>query len=274
MHLFKALLAQVIGWIITILALPLATPPITNLWLIAILQGAFAAGGSILLKAAPWWMCLHAVFSLLLVCALHLNLPPILWLLGFGVLLLLFWNSFSSRVPLFLTNRSTLRTLIRVLPKERPLNLVDLGCGTGTVLRQLARRFPDGQFYGIENAPLTCMIGKWLCRALPNCHITRGDMWEHDLSAHNVVYCFLSPVPMPDIGKKAARELAPDALLISNSFAIPYTEPLREIEATRRSRALYLYQRNNLLAVRDKSAELRAKRPAISRMSTHSKHAS
>jgi len=35
-----------------------------------------------------------------------------------------------------------------------------------------------------------------------------------------VVYCFLSPVPMPPLFDKARREMRPGSLLISNSFQI------------------------------------------------------
>jgi SAM-dependent methyltransferase len=264
MHLLKALFAQISGWFFTILALPLADPPITDLWLIALLQGAFAAGSSMMLKAPPWWMPIHLVFSLLLVAALKLGLAPSWYLGGFLLLALVFWSTFRSRVPLFLTNRATARTLLRLLPRERALRFVDLGCGTGSLLAYLARRRPDCEFVGIENAPLPWLLAAWRARALPNCTVKRGDFWAEPLADYDVVYCFLSPVPMARIGKKAAAELGAEALLISNSFPVPRATPERTVEASRRVRALYLYRRAGL-ASRDKASNPGTVRPFAGR---------
>lgn len=265
MHLLKALFAQLAGWFFAILALPLADPPITNLWLIAVLQGAFAAGASMMFRAPQWWLPIHALFSLLLVAALRLGLAPGWYLGGFLLLALVFWSSFRSRVPLFLTNRATARTLLRLLPKDRTLRFIDLGCGTGSLLAYLARRRPDCEFVGIENAPLPYLLAAWRTRGLSNCAIRRGDFWDEPLVAYDVVYCFLSPVPMARLGRKAGGELSDDALLVSNSFAVPHATPERTVEASRRIRALYLYRRSDLS--RRKKVQKRGAVPAFPRLS-------
>jgi predicted O-methyltransferase YrrM len=71
----------------------------------------------------------------------------------------------------------------------------------------------------------------WL-RCLPrrNCRIRYQSLWNVDLAEYDVVYCFLSPAPMPELWKKAQAELRPGALLISNTFEIPGVPPSQVIE--------------------------------------------
>ena len=43
--------------------------------------------------------------------------------------------------------------LIARIPRDRPKNVVDLGCGTGTVTRILKSRWPDASIIGIDASP-------------------------------------------------------------------------------------------------------------------------
>lgn len=44
------------------------------------------------------------------------------------------------------------------------------------------------------------------------------------------VYCFLSPVPMPEIWKKAKSEMKKGSMLVSNTFEIPGAKPSETIK--------------------------------------------
>jgi hypothetical protein len=46
-----------------------------------------------------------------------------------------------------------------------------------------------------------------------------------DLSQHDVVYAYLSPVPMALLWRKVRKEMHPGSILISNSFVVPGIEP-------------------------------------------------
>jgi hypothetical protein len=70
----------------------------------------------------------------------------------------------------------------------------------------------------------------------------RGDFWHHPLGPYDMVYAFLSPLPMPRLWEKAKAEMRPGSLLVSNSFPVPDVEPQRVIEiADRRGTRLYCY---------------------------------
>jgi hypothetical protein len=121
--------------------------------------------------------------------------------------------------------------------------VIDLGCGDGGLLRRLARARPDCRFVGFEHAPLT-WVWAWLaCRRQPNVQIRFGNFWSHPLGDYALVYAFLSPAPMQQLWAKARSEMKADALLVSNSFAVPDVRPESTVGvADRRHTCLFCYR--------------------------------
>ena len=77
----------------------------------------------------------------------------------------------------------------------------------------------------------------------PNVHLRYGDFRSLDLAPYDVVYCFLSPVPMPALYEKARLEMTAGSLLISNSFAVPDHPADEVIDINdRRKTKLYLWR--------------------------------
>lgn len=209
--------------------------------LLALLQGGIAAMISLWLRAPRWWLPIHLAFMPLAVIVQGLEIAPGWFLAAFVLLLLVFWRTDRSRVPLYLTNRATAAALLERLPAQ-PCSVIDLGCGDGGLLRQLAQARPDCRFTGIEHAPLTWLLARIRAIGRPNLSIRYGDFWREPLDAYDVVYAFLSPAPMPRLWVKASDEMAPGALLVSNSFAVPGVEPEVAVAvADRRNTRLFLY---------------------------------
>lgn len=210
--------------------------------LLAGIQGAGAAIASHHLKAPSWWQFIHLVFGPALLLGNRLALPPWIWLAGFSALYLVFGRTDRSRVPLYLTNQLTGDALLKLLPKD-PCFVMDLGCGNGGLLRQLAGSRPDSEFVGVEHALLTYLWARVRAQYFPNVHIRRGDFWEQPLTPYDVVYAFLSPVPMGELWEKAQREMRPGTRFISNSFAIPDVTPIAVVLVDdRRETELHVYQ--------------------------------
>jgi hypothetical protein len=208
----------------------------------AISQGLCAALISHLRRGPIWWLPIHLGFMPLAVLTLRLGLPAWIWLAGFVLLLLIFWRTDRSRVPLYLTNALASDALTRLLPPG-PAAVIDLGCGDGGLLRRLARARPDCRFVGFEHAPLTWAWAWLSCRHLPNVDIRFGDFWSHPLGGYALVYAFLSPAPMQQLWIKARAEMQAEALLVSNSFVVPDVRHERTVEvADRRQTRFYLYR--------------------------------
>lgn len=244
-----ALLAQLGGLLIVVLV-ALALVRVAHveiagiLTVMAMLQGGVAAMISLRQKAPGWWLLIHLGFAPLAVVVQGLQLAPGWYLIGFLLLLTIFWRTDQSRVPLYLTNRATTLAVLDLLP-QASIRIIDLGCGTGSLLSRLAHARPDCHFVGIEHAPLPWLVARLRTSGLPNVTVHRGDFWRESLSTYNFIYAFLSPAPMPRLWEKARTEMTPDAQLVSNSFNVPGVPTLQEVRVDdhRRTR-LYCYRPN------------------------------
>ena len=211
-------------------------------WLaVGLSQGLIAAALARYLGLSRWWCGLSLLFAPALLLASGAPLPSWFFLGGFVLVLLLNWNSFTEQVPLYLTGAGTRQHLVHVL-REQPehFRFIDLGCGPAGMLLNLARQFPQAHFVGVETAPLSFAIA-WL-RALRrgNFQVRYQSLWRTDLSAFDVVYCFLSPAPMAALWVQACEQMPAGSLLISNTFEVPGqpADQLIELHDWRNSRLL------------------------------------
>lgn len=202
-------LARLAGWHVSLLTA-------------ALLQGSLAAVIGHLLGLSRWWLPINLAFVPGLVLLQDHALPPWSLLVGFLVLFLLNGNALIERVPLYLTGTAAERRLAeRLAQLPDGFRFVDLGSGLGGTLVRLAQAYPSAHFVGVETAPLTFALCWLRCLFQRNCRVRFRSFWREPLGHYDVVYCFLSPAPMPALWRKACAEMRPDALLISNSFEVP-----------------------------------------------------
>lgn len=210
--LLLIMLAKSLGWHVSLLGA-------------ACLQGVLAALIGQRCGLSRWWLPINLCFVPGLVLLHDHTLPPWLLLAGFAVLLMLNWNAFTERVPLYLTGSAAEQRLsFRLAALPATFRFVDLGCGLGGTLLRMSRAYPRAHFVGVETAPLTFALCWLRCLPQRNCQIRFRSLWREPLAGYDVVYCFLSPEPMPALWHKAAAEMGGDALLISNSFEVPGVE--------------------------------------------------
>jgi hypothetical protein len=189
MPALKALLAQLTGLVLTFLLAQQIQPGQWPLWGLALTQGVIAAAASILMQSARWWIPLHIAFAPAVLGALALQLPPALYLGVFLILLLVYWSTFRTQVPLFLSSRKAVHVLAN------------------------------------------------------NVHIRRDDIWRQSLGDYDIVYAYLSPAPMPDLWRKARKEMKPGAWLVSNEFPVPGLKPDLSLAVNEeKAKRLYCYQ--------------------------------
>ncbi len=197
------------------------------LLLILALQGVGAAGLGLRMGLSRFWGPVQLVLPSAVYAGLWLPVPSWVYLALFVALALVYWNAAGERVPLYLTNKSTWKVLSDLLADMPGSRFVDLGCGLGGVINHLARACPQSRISGVESAPVPFLIS-WLrvkSSGLKNLAVEYGDYWTKDLSGYDVVYCFLSPVPMSPLFEKARAEMKPGSLFISNSFPVEGVVP-------------------------------------------------
>ncbi|MDY7575360.1 class I SAM-dependent methyltransferase [Actimicrobium sp. CCI2.3] len=201
------ILWKTIGWVLPIL-------------LLAILQGLVAALLSRRCDLASWWLLIQLLFAPALVIVLGWQLPPWIFLLAFLLMLSLYWSTYRTQVPLYLSGPRVWKAVSELLP-ARPLRGIDIGSGLGGLVLNLAKRHPESEFYGIELAPLPWLLSLLRARLRSNpAHFLRGDYQLLDLSRFDVVFAYLSPVAMSPLWLKFQAEMPVGSLLISYEFAI------------------------------------------------------
>lgn len=210
---------------------------------ILLLQSASALLFSYVLRMQTWWLIMQALFVPTVIFALRLQLAPGWYLGGFVGLVLVYWSTFSTQVPLYVSRRQVWRAVLAQLPERPGLRCMDLGSGLGGWVQYLARMRSDSHFKGIEAAPLPCWMGKLRTLLQTNASVAWGDFWQHDLSTYDVVFAYLSPVPMPDLWDKVRREMRPGTLFISYRFCVPGVAPSAVVELNDLGRTqLYLWR--------------------------------
>lgn len=243
----QALLLQIAAVALVLTALSVMGQRVTPLFL-ALCCGSVAAVFSYLMRQARWWWWIHLGFMPAVVVVLALDLPPTLFLTAFLIFMLVYWSTFRTQVPLYLSSDKVWIALETLLPAEqlnRGFSFVDLGSGLGGVLTHLAGKRTDGRYVGVEAAPLPC-LWSWLrikLAGLQNCSVRWGSMWDVDLGQYDVVFAYLSPVPMAQLWTKARAEMRPGSLFISSTFVVLEHPPQRTIEIDDLHRStLYIWE--------------------------------
>ncbi|MGZ5013762.1 MAG: hypothetical protein ACXV7E_07055 [Methylobacter sp.] len=222
--LFKALVAQAMGLAFAI-ALAWMSPALFHgAWRLAMVQGVAAALWSSIVRQPCWWIPIHLLFLPMAIAMLALQLSSWLYLLIALLLALVFWGTVKGDVPLFLSSTAVADAVAAIVERENANRFADLGAGIGSVAVPLAERRAMA-VDAWECAPLPWIITVWRCRNLPNATVKRASLWGCNLTCYEVVFAFLSPAVMAELGEKVRREMRPGSLFISSSFPVPDWEP-------------------------------------------------
>jgi len=113
------------------------------------------------------------------------------------------------------------------------LHLVDLGSGTGTIVRAATRVGGFAQASGYEINPSLYWLSVLGSLGRPNERFHKVSLWDADLQSADVVVVYGYPSFIERLGVKLGAELKEGAIVVSNAYAIPegvpHLEPLSEI---------------------------------------------
>jgi hypothetical protein len=140
---------------------------------------------------APWWWPIQLLFAPALVLFVSFDVQPNWFLAAFVLLASVYWNSYRTQVPLYLSSRMVREEVAKLLPEKSAFSFVDLGSGLGGMLTHLAAARPDGRYHGIEAAPLPFLLSRLriMGGGNKNCSVAWGDLWSGNLADYDVVVC-------------------------------------------------------------------------------------
>lgn len=208
------------GWLLVALLLQPQTLFATLAW-----QATIGAGLSVWLRLPPWWWPINAGFPAALQGAAALHWPPEWFLGAWLVLVLVYWSTFSTRVPFYASGPAVWQLVARCLPPRPGVRVVDLGSGLGGLALHLAAQRNAPEVLGLELAPLPWLLSR--CRArwrASTCRFVRQDYRRHDLAAYDLVFAYLSPAAMPQLWRQLQAQLKPGACFVSCEFEVPGQE--------------------------------------------------
>lgn len=132
---------------------------------------------------------------------------------------------FAPWVP---TKRMDFGRIEQALDIQEGMRVVDLGCGTGGVLFEMAKRYPMAFFEGIElSLPLylVCIVRKY-ARDQKNIRFRLGNLLSADISSADRIYLFGTPKGITErLKKKLEQEAKAGTQVISYCFLFPGWEP-------------------------------------------------
>jgi SAM-dependent methyltransferase len=112
------------------------------------------------------------------------------------------------------------KTFLDATPMEPADLLIDIGCGDGRVLKEAWRRY-GVKALGYEVNPLAFAMARLRNFFVARVTICYKNFWKEDVSAADVVFCYLFPDVMEKLACKLERELRPGTRVVSCNFQLP-----------------------------------------------------
>ncbi len=255
MHLKPATLAVLVqsaaliivlglSWIVQLLAAAYLDVNLTFSTLaLVLMQASLAAIFSSQAGMASWWRWIHLCFPIAVWGMSSWHIPNEFYLAGFIVSLGLFWTTFRSQVPFFPSRPVVWLQVAKLMPKGKPVRLIDIGSGLGDMPMYIAKARPDSHIEGIEIAPLPWLISVIRAKIRRSKAVLKmGDYRALDFANYDVIFAYLSPAAMLALWQKAHQEMRSGSLLISLEFEIPGVTPSMRIAGTGHSPAIYVWR--------------------------------
>ncbi len=115
---------------------------------------------------------------------------------------------------------------------KKPMKVTDLGCGSGVLLLPLAKEFPQHEFVGLEWDIVPLTMGKIKARGLKNIRFVKGDYMKTSHKDMDLIMCYVLKVTGEPLGKKLAKEIKEDTVVISEMFPLGHLDEVKQIQSS------------------------------------------
>jgi cyclopropane fatty-acyl-phospholipid synthase-like methyltransferase len=134
-------------------------------------------------------------------------------------------------VPTLSRDKKQLLSQLQLKPGEK---VVDLGCGDGSLLFAVAKRFPDAIYTGYDISLLPLFLGKMrriiFRSTYKNVRVKFGNLFKKSLKDFDVVFVFLLPKCYPKLLKRLKTEVREDAVVIVEAWPLPGVPILKSLK--------------------------------------------
>jgi hypothetical protein len=210
---------------------------------LVLMQALLASGLSYFVGMAIWWRWIHLCFPIAMLGMSSWQLPDEYFLAGFIISLSLFWTTFRSQVPFFPSRPVVWKQVAKLMPKDKPVRLIDIGSGLGDMPMYIAKMRPECRIEGVEIAPLPWVVSYIRAKIRRSSATFKlGDYRALDFANYDIVFAYLSPAAMLALWEKARQEMKSGSLLISLEFEIPGISPSMRIAGSEHSPMIYVWR--------------------------------
>ena len=107
------------------------------------------------------------------------------------------WEILHHRAPFVpspsVTRKLAFKQIIKLLNSNRPKTIIDAGCGNGRLLGQLAKKYPQHRFIGIEYNSMLYNYCQHKYSKLKNIIFLNQDLLTFDYNQADIIYYFGLP---------------------------------------------------------------------------------
>ncbi|EKD75912.1 MAG: hypothetical protein ACD_43C00278G0004 [uncultured bacterium] len=180
------------------------------------------------------------------------SLPIVLYLAIHFLLLIYLLYIIIRLFPVIIFARQTLpyvpisqpaaKLLARLPELTQTQQIVDLGCGTGTLLAAMAHVRPKAELIGIDINPSLVRMAKWrswFWRNHPKLMV--GDMFTYDLTKVDAVIGWWVPAFGKKMLPKLKKECKTKCVIALNMFALPEDPAFSYHQVRRGKTTLHVY---------------------------------
>ena len=105
-------------------------------------------------------------------------------------------------------------------------HFIDLGCGQGHVCLAIKKEFSQLTVIGLEKSFWQLLFARFKTKLLKQkIRFNKTNFLKYDLSKTEIIYMYLRPPILKKLEQKLIDELPSGAILISNTFCLPYRQP-------------------------------------------------
>lgn len=138
------------------------------------------------------------------------------------------------------TSRRVSQVLKKALPGRINGDIVELGCGWGTLLPILKQQYPRNRIIAFERSPVPALWAT-LTTGIP---ITRNDFFTADLGHPGLIVCYLYPGAMKRLEEEVIPGLPEGCWILTHTFRLPGWQPVKTLYGDDLYKTpVYLYQK-------------------------------